>query len=298
MINVADFHFIRPLLLMTLLPVAWLWWLWQRQSDPLRGWRTQIDPDLLRALTVGRGSRSGDIAVLLAATVAVVSAAGPTWRLEPSPFADDAAPLVILLQTDDTERDAASHAAHLARARLEIADIAAARGGQPLGLIAWAGSAHIVLPPTRDTAIVAQMAAALDASVMPRRGNRLDAALALGAGLLAGAEGSLLVICDTLPDLSGLSGAQTLPPVQFLVPDADEASVRTAARRLGATIEAFSADSKDTAAVLRRASRTALAQRGESARWEESGYWLVPLVALLLLGAFRRVEIVAGEAGT
>ena len=33
--------------------VIGLWWLWQRRSDPLRGWREQMDPDLLEAL-VGR----------------------------------------------------------------------------------------------------------------------------------------------------------------------------------------------------------------------------------------------------
>ena len=45
------------------------------------------------------------------------------------------------------------------RAHLKIADLADIRKGQPLGLIAYAGSSHLVLPPTRDTAVVAQMAA-------------------------------------------------------------------------------------------------------------------------------------------
>lgn len=37
-----NLHFIRPAwLLLAPLAVA-LWWLWQRRSDPLRGWREQI----------------------------------------------------------------------------------------------------------------------------------------------------------------------------------------------------------------------------------------------------------------
>ncbi len=49
-----NFHFIRPGWLL-LIPIAiGLWWLWQRRADPLRGWRAQIEPELLEALVVGR----------------------------------------------------------------------------------------------------------------------------------------------------------------------------------------------------------------------------------------------------
>ena len=50
---ITNFHFIRPGWLL-LLPVAILVWiLWQRRADPLSGWRQQIAPELLNALTEG-----------------------------------------------------------------------------------------------------------------------------------------------------------------------------------------------------------------------------------------------------
>ena len=109
--------------------------------------------------------------------LAVVAVAGPTWRLEPSPFADDATPLMILLKADISMETPDPAPSRLERARLKIADLAAARKGQPLGLIAYAGSAHLVLPPTRDTAVVAQMAAEISPEIMPVPGDRLDLAL-------------------------------------------------------------------------------------------------------------------------
>ena len=62
-------------------------------------------------------------------------------------------------------------------ARLKIADFAAERTGQPLGLVAYAGSAHLVLPPTRDTSVVATMAAEISPAIMPKRGDDLAGAL-------------------------------------------------------------------------------------------------------------------------
>ena len=52
----SSFHFIRPEYLLLMPLVIGLWWLWQRRSDPLRGWREQMDPVLLEALSVGRKS--------------------------------------------------------------------------------------------------------------------------------------------------------------------------------------------------------------------------------------------------
>ncbi|NUB16254.1 hypothetical protein GAY28_29230, partial [Azospirillum brasilense] len=43
------------------------------------------------------------------------------------------------------------------RAREKMADLLALREGAPTGLIAYAGSAHLVLPPTPDASVVDSM---------------------------------------------------------------------------------------------------------------------------------------------
>lgn len=296
----ADFHFIRPAGLL-LVPVAFgVWWAWRRGSDPLRGWREQIAPGLLKALVVGPPRRSSGCWVLGAWLLAIVALSGPTWRLEPSPFADDATPLLVLLKADVSMAAPDPPPSRLERARLKIADLAEARKGQPLGLIAYAGSAHLVLPPTRDTGVVARMAAEVSPEIMPLPGDRLDLALREAARVLAEGRqgGSLAVLADSVDtDPAALQAlAKDFPfPVQFIALCAPESAqseaLRKAARMLEARVEPLDVEGRDVTALVRHAARAPLAQRGDQGgRWQEAGYWLVPLVSLVLLASFRRVE--------
>ncbi len=295
-------HFIRPgWLLLAPLAVA-LWWLWRRRSDPLRGWREQIAPDLLEALVVGRESiKSGNARWLLVAwLVAIVAIAGPTWRLEPSPFADDVTPLMILLKADVSMMQPDPAPSRLERARLKIADLGEARKGQPLGLIAYAGSAHLVLPPTRDTATVAQMAAEISPDIMPISGDRLDLALREAVRVLAEGQsgGGIVVLADAVDtDPAALAALREefSIPVQFLAINAPESSqsdsLRAAAKTLGADVEQIDVEGKDIAAIVRHAASAPIAKSGQQGeRWQEAGYWLVPLIGLIVLASFRREE--------
>lgn len=301
----ASLHFIRPLALL-LAPLAMgVWWFWQRHADPLRGWREQIAPGLLVALTLGHTTQSkGPARCLLAAwLLAVVAIAGPTWRLEPSPFADDASPMLLLLKADMSMEQPDPAPSRLVRARLKIADIAAARAGQPLGLIAYAGSAHLVLPPTRDTAVLATLAQEIDPDIMPLAGDRLDLALAEADRVLrhGGRGGSVVVLADTVDMDIGALRQPSEFPVQFLAINTAQGvgldALRNAARILDAPVELLDVSGADVAAVVRRAAHTPSAERGErSDQWQESGYWLVPLLGMLVLLAFRRDSKAASPA--
>ena len=295
-----NFHFIRPGWLLLAPLAAGLWWLWQRRSDPLRGWREQIVPDLLEALVVGRESAKSSQArwVLVAWLVAIGAIAGPTWRLEPNPFAEDATPLMILLKADISMMQPDPAPSRLERAHLKIADLAEARKGQPLGLIAYASSAHLVLPPTRDTAIVAKMAAEVSPEIMPTPGDRLDLALREAARVLADGKqgGSIVVLADAVdaePAALAALRKDVSIPVQFLAINPPESSqndsLRAAAKTLGAGVEQINVEGNDIAAIVRHAANAPVARRGQQGeRWQEAGYWLTPLVGLVVLASFRR----------
>lgn len=304
MTTLAHFHFIRPQGLLLLPLLVAIWWLWQRETHPLRGWSEQINPEMLQALAVGSASahHRPALGLLAAWLLAALAVAGPTWQPEPSPFADDATPLMIVLKADSSMERPDPGPSRRERARLKIADLAAAREGQPLGLIAYAGSAHLVLPPTRDTAIVAGMAAEIGPEVMPESGDRLDLALREAARVLAEGQqgGSVVVLADgvsTDPALLQALRDEIALPVQFLAintPDSQEnEGLRVAARALKADVEPLDIEGKDIAAIVRRAAGTPMARKGEQGgQWQEAGYWLVPLIGLLLLASFRRT---AGE---
>jgi Ca-activated chloride channel homolog len=293
----TNFHFIRPAALL-LAPVAMvLWWLWQRRADPLRGWRQQIDQELLRALTVGNRSinRMPAILVLAAWLLGVIAISGPTWKLEPSPFADDATPLMILLKADISMETTDISPSRLERARMKIADLTQVRKNQPLGLIAYSGSAHLVLPPTRDTSTVGTMAAEISPNIMPLPGDRLDLALRRATEVLskAGQGGVLLVIADTVDaDLSKLSSATDLPVVFLSVntPGSNQDSaLQAAADELGAKVESLTVSNDDVTSIVRDVARTPVKKAGaEGAIWQETGYWIVPALALIFLSGFCR----------
>lgn len=300
MTALTNFHFIRPYALLLLPALVALWWFWQRRTHPLRGWREQISPQLLTSLVVGHPTaqlRSGRwlLAAWLLATLAI---AGPTWKLEPSPFADDATPLLILLKADESMAQPGQTPTQLDRARLKIADLAKARSGQPLGLIAYAGTAHLVLPPTRDTVIVSTMAREISPEIMPEPGDRLDLALEEADRVLTQGHlgGSVVVMADSVHTdpavLKAWSGSHNLP-AQFLAlsqPGSKvDQSLADAASMLETRVEPPDVNGKDIAAIVHHAEQAPMAiQGGDEGRWQEAGYALVPLLALLVLASFRR----------
>ncbi len=301
--TLTNFHFIRPAWLLLLPLAVAAWWLWQRSSDPLRGWRAQMDPELLKALTVGRetSQRRSRLLLLITWLLAGFIVAGPTWKLEPNPLADDSVPLIILLKSDLSMDQPDPTPSRMERASLKIADLAEIRKGLKLGLIAYAGSAHLVLPPTKDTSVVAQMAAEISPAIMPSPGDRLDLALKKAGEILnaEGGGGQVLVIADSVQaDPATVKDARQAAggfPVHFLAinnPDSsDMDSLRSAAKSLNAPVQELTADDTDVRAITRASARAPIRNSGEaSARWQEAGYWLTPVIALMLAGSFRKTN--------
>ena len=100
MTALAAFTFLRPLVLLGLLPLALLWLLLRRQTAADAPAVPDIAPHLLAALTIGRSERRrlGAPDLLIgAAMLMTLAAAGPAWRPAPSPFVSETAPLVIAL---------------------------------------------------------------------------------------------------------------------------------------------------------------------------------------------------------
>lgn len=299
----SSFHVLRPWALLCLLPAFALWWMERRRGDAELRWRRVIDPELLRHLLVRPEGASRVIPadMLLAAwVIAAVSLAGPTWRQEPSPFADAQPPAMIVLRVTPSMTTADVAPTRLERAQQKIADLVGLRQGAATGLIAYSGSAHLVLPPTTDGSVVSAMAKALTPEVMPREGDALGDAVALAGQVLAdgGRGGSTLVLADTvapdqLPALRSRASSNVptllLPMVPRAQSEADQA-LSAAIGALDATAVDLTVDTADVQAAARRMARAAPVGTvaGGGRRWEEAGFWLVPLLALFVLAWFRR----------
>ena len=306
MTAIENFHFIRPGWLLLLPVILWLWWQQRRQQDPLGGWRAVIDDDLLTALTVGRDSgKDWRSAGLLAGwLLAAIAIAGPTWRPEPSPFADDPVPVMLVLRAGASMDVSDIPPSRMERARLKVSDFADERKGQPLGLIAYAGSAHLVLPPTRDTSVVASMASEISPPVMPNDGDDLPGALDLAAKTLGPSGGSIVVVTDDVtPDSTSRLAEfrSTSPlPVHFLAVARDETPEWQALQRAADDVDGdatlMTPDTTDIHSLVTATARApvSVAAAGQGTHWAESGWWLVPLLVLLSLAGFRRTSTISG----
>jgi len=300
-----ELHLLRPLWLWTLVPAVLIWFgLWSLQ-DQAAAWRKIFDPQLLEHLIVGSKKRKVLRPIHLALILWILCAvamAGPTWQREPSPFADDQAGLVVLLKASTTMEATDVQPSRLERAKHKLRDLLELREGASTGLIVYSGSAHLVMPLTRDDRITTAMAAELSPDLMPVDGDALGEALELAASVLdrAGVPGSVLVIADVVSPSQAAAVAEVAPnlPVQFLAvkpPNAPlDSGLQEVANARSALVTAMAIDQTDVERIAQRAQsdfRTApVAGGGE--RWRDAGYYLLPLIALIGLAWSRRGWVV------
>jgi Ca-activated chloride channel family protein len=290
------FHLLRPFWLLALVPVVLILALVVRRQRADVRWGDVIAPHLLAHLIVRPARRLSVNPAYLVATglvLGIVALSGPTWRRELPPFVADQAPLMIALSVSSSMNQHDIAPSRLERAKQKIRDLLAARAGARTGLIAYAGTAHLVMPLSDDRAVIEPFLAALSPALMPTDGKNAVAAVALATDALAteAVPGTILIITD---DLSGAdekavrsaTGRSNLLILGMLPPQADSAM----ATGLRADMVRVSVDGADVLALERRIETRFQAAQGATsgARWHDEGYWLLIPAALLCALWFRR----------
>jgi Ca-activated chloride channel family protein len=235
--------------------------------------------------------------------VGTLAVAGPSWRREPSPFADDSTALVIVEKLTPSMLAGDLPPDRLTRAGQKIADLLKRRGRARTGFVVYAGSAHLVMPVTTDIGTITSFAAALQPDVMPKDGDDPAAALLLAGTLVKKAGGgSILLIADTIPPdvltaLAQQRRALGAPVTIFgLVPlGAAMHDLDAAAKALDATLIPITADDADIDALDGAIASTIdqAAAADAQAQWRDEGYWLMLIVMPLVLLWFRRGWVIA-----
>ncbi|WP_223850451.1 vWA domain-containing protein [Paracoccus yeei] len=283
---------LRPEWLLALLPLLGLRWLLLRRQRPDPRVLVDIASHLRAALTIGRRGGGGWLRppdlVLGAAALMAVGAAGPAFRLAPSPFVSQTAPLVVALDLSPGMAQGDVAPSRLERGKQKIRDLIALRAGGRVGLVAYAGSAHLVMPPTEDPTVLLPFLEGLTPGIMPVAGQRPSQAMALAATLL-GAEaqpGSLLLVTD------GVDPTDTPPAgsgaVALIVAPAVPPEVEAWASQGGIrTVLAATGDS-DLARVNRALASQLVRAGARDGRLPDDGWALALPAGLLLLWWFRR----------
>lgn len=202
MTALADFHFLRPLCLLALLPFGFVCWRVFRRGDAAGVWQSVCDDALLPYLLVSRTavrSRLNPVLFLLSGFIAIVALAGPTWERLPTPVFRDESALVLLLDLSRSMNAEDVSPTRLERAKFKITDMLRLRRDGQTALVVYAAEPYVVAPLTTDVATIEAHLPALKTNIMPSQGSDAAAAIAKGLELLqqaGNAGGDLLLITD------------------------------------------------------------------------------------------------------
>jgi Ca-activated chloride channel family protein len=201
----SNFHFLRPMWLWVLIPAVGLWILMLFEQSNIHRWRSVITPHLLKHLVRHPKQRPWirpTVIALPCLITGVLSLAGPAWERQKTPFVQDEAPLVVALDLFLSMDAIDVQPTRLERAKQKIRDLLVLRPGARTGLIAYAGSSHMVLPLTDDAKVIEMYLVSLETGLMPVAGKNPEKALKLAEEMLAKetAAGAILFVTDGISD--------------------------------------------------------------------------------------------------
>ncbi len=283
-----------------------------------------LNPLLSRTGTSSGQTRSPLPWLVLTLVMLSVALSGPTWRKAPTPLEHQNDSLVIVLDLSlsmlatDVEPD------RLTLAKRKIRDLLKARDGSFTGLVVYAGDAHVVTPLTDDRRTIETLLGVLDPLIMPASGNRADLGIEKAKALLdqgAPGKGEILLISDAVPrqrqeDINRLlkgspyplktlavgtraGGPMPIPKRGFIrdngtivMASADPDGLSELAANNGGNSHRLTLTDTDIQALKLRARDSNDWQNTNDKltveRWQDDGYWLLWLVAPLVLLCWRR----------
>ncbi|CAH0528398.1 hypothetical protein CTH30272_02080 [Allocatenococcus thiocycli] len=300
----TQFHFIRPLWLLALIPMVFLIWLrWHEESKP--SWKDILPDHLREVLTIGEhGWRKQSPLKLLMVNVfiAILICAGPSWQREASPFGEDKASMLVVLDNSDSMLQKDLPPSRLERSKQKIRDLLAERKGGKTGLVVFAGTAHVAMPITQDSAVFDPFLAAIDPEIMPVKGKLAEQALPLIGQQLQGLAGSTVLLVTDGVNPATISKYEDYfadKPYQLLIlaagnPDIvsnnpiDLDSLQTLASKTDGRLVEVSVDNTDIQQLSRYVERNMQLNGESSMPWKDMGYVLLFPIALIMLIWFRK----------
>ncbi|ELA8089657.1 TPA: VWA domain-containing protein [Vibrio parahaemolyticus] len=300
----TQFHFIRPLWLLALIPMFFLVWLrWREESKP--SWKDILPEHLRNALTIGERGWRKQLPLkllMLIVLIAIVICAGPTWQRESSPFGEDKASLLVVLDNSDSMLQKDLPPSRLERSKQKIRDLLVARKGGKTGLVVFAGSAHVAMPVTQDSKVFDPFLAAITPEIMPVQGKLAEKALPLIDQQLQGQPGSTVLLVSDGVNPATIKQYQAYfegKPYQLLILAAgntdivsnnpmDLDSLQKLASQTNGRLVEVTVDNRDIEQLNRYVERNMQLNGESSMPWKDMGYQLLFPIALIMMLWFRK----------
>lgn len=319
---IDNLHFLRPWLLLAGVPALAAAFYMMRASYPLHQWTGFIAPHLLPHLVSGIGLAKWirpSTMLILVALLSSIAMAGPTWRQSVSPFIQDQAPLVFVVDLSRSMDQSDIAPTRLERAKQKMRDILAARESVLAAVVVYAGSAHVASPLTNDADVLLNLVEALSTQAMPRRGKYVEKSLPKMARLVAPTSlpGTVILLTDAVSKPSaqkvqsfcttsptdqhqwivyGIGRASTdvgttdtdQPPHGQLSLPLERASLQNLADGCSGQYVEVSHENTDVKLISSQIQSHFESAGGEERPWIDMGYYLLFPIALVTLLWFRR----------
>lgn len=205
-IDAQAFHFLRPLWLLSLLPLIPLLWAARRNTPDSSAWSRVCDPALLRHLTVGseRQASRWPLALWAAGWVSAgLALAGPTWERLPTPSFREPSSTVLVMNLSPSMDATDVMPSRLTRARYKALDLLRRDADGQFAMVVFGEEPCPVTPLCDDPKVVADVVPLLETSLMPGRGVHVGRALDEARDLLAQAgavDARILLVTDSAGD--------------------------------------------------------------------------------------------------
>jgi len=195
LIELSDFHFIRPALLWLLIPVLLVIYHLKHNAKKQSAWQNVISPHLLEFL-FDSGSRQGGkqksrstfLLTSLVAILMIVAISGPSFRQKSVPVFQTEHAQVILLDLSLSMDATDIKPSRLERAKFKLMDLLDKTKEGTVALVVYAGDAFIISPLTSDANTITSIIPTLSTGIMPVLGSRPDIAIKKSIELLKNAK--------------------------------------------------------------------------------------------------------------
>ena len=318
-----NLFFMRPEWLYAFIPIGLIFimfiFTYQRRDQ----WKRSFAKHLLPFLTIKGTKRQflvPKILLIVLLSFITLAMAGPTWEKIERPGQKTEAALVVLLDLSRSMLAEDIQPNRIERAKLKLNDFFAAKPNTKTALIAYAGTAHSVVPFSKDYKTISRQMEALRPDIMPVQGTNLSEALDKADTLLAKivAPSSILLVTDniTASDIQRISQTATHSHIEIMavatptggtiplkkgalkdkqgntviprldVVNLDQLSAMENVNVITVTLD--DTDVKILAARIRQNLEFEIDLENVEEEWKDFGYWLLIPILFISLLWFRR----------
>ena len=215
-------QWLRPLWLLSVVPLLPLWWWTVRRIQGSGGWEAWVDPELQPyVLSEKKPSATLGVHVLfLSWLVCVFVLAGPVWEKQAVPVFESRPSMVAVVDVSPSMNLDDLQPSRMERAVFKLSDFLDQSKGIDIGLLVFAERPYIVSPLTDDVNTLKAFLPSINTGLAPVSGSQLHLAIDKAVELLQQAgksTGQIVLLTDSGVGAQDIESAKLAEDKGYLV---------------------------------------------------------------------------------